>query len=424
MHPEEKAALSDAIYNRAVINMKRAYTPEQYEAAAEMFGGIAGYKDAEVLAEECRKTARELLRKAGEERKNRVHDDVRQKMAGKTIPEYREALILLKIVPEWKEAAALAEECNKGIAEITARQEAERLERERQAELARQKAERIAKRKKKIKVTTAVTVSLLVVFAIVWKFVLVPPVYYNKALAWIDTGDIINAYETLIELEDYKDSADIAASIFDEYKKERMKVAEVGGSILFGTYEQDNNPSNGKENVEWLVLEITDGRALVISKDALDCQPYHTEWVGVTWETSALRGWLNNDFLNTAFTADERAKIHTVAVSADKNPGYPTDPGRETQDKVFLLSVTEAGKYFGSNSARQCLPTAYAVANGVRENKKGYCSWWLRSPGFAPRIVTQVLGGGDIFEGGSTALGRRVAVRPVFWVDLDSETGE
>ena len=36
---------------------------------------------------------------------------------------------------------------------------------------------------------------------------------------------------------------------------------KVGDYIKFGAYEQDNNTSNGKEDIEWLVLEVKDGKA-------------------------------------------------------------------------------------------------------------------------------------------------------------------
>ena len=106
-----------------------------------------------------------------------------------------------------------------------------------------------------------------------------------------------------------------------------------------------------------------------------------------------------------------------MSVSADINPGYETDPGNATQDKVFLLSVPEANQYFNSRSARQCLATAYAAANGAEKDKDGNCSWWLRTPGFAPRITTSVLKTGRVFEGGGSALDMRVAVRPVLWIE-------
>ena len=53
------------------------------------------------------------------------------------------------------------------------------------------------------------------------------------------------------------------------------------------------------------------------------------------WETCTLRKWLNSDFLNSVFTEDEKTKINTVLVSADKNPEFNSDPGSDTQDKVF-----------------------------------------------------------------------------------------
>ncbi len=420
MSAGEKKNHFDAIYARAVLSMRRAYTADQYKDAAEMFSGIAGYKDAAELARECRKTAEEALRKAGEERKNRVCDEIRQKMAAGEVSEYENALILLKTVPDWEEAAARAEECRKGIAEITAREEAEKLERERQAEIARQKAERIAKRKKMIRVAFSVTLGLIVTSALVWKYVIGPAIRYNEALALMDSHNIVEAYEALIALDDYKDSADKAASIFSEYKIEKLKVAGAGDYVFFGAYEQDGNTSNGKEEVEWLVLEATDERVLVISKYALDRRTFNEEWQDVTWEMCALREWLNNDFINAAFSAEQQAQIPMVSVSADTNPEYGTEPGNATQDKVFLLSIAEADKYFSSAGARVCEPTDYAVANGARESKSGSCKWWLRTPGYGPRIVTNVLDGGKIFEGGSMALDGRIAVRPALWIERNT----
>jgi hypothetical protein len=77
---------------------------------------------------------------------------------------------------------------------------------------------------------------------------------------------------------------------------------------------------------------------------------------------------LNNDFINSAFSADEKAMIPATMVSADKNSKYSTNPGDATQDQVFLLSITEVNNYFGSNSVRKCKNTDYAVANGAWES--------------------------------------------------------
>ena len=170
---------------------------------------------------------------------------------------------------------------------------------------------------------------------------------YNKAMFMSQNGDYDGAIAVFEELGEYSDSADKAKDI---YKKQHSFDKKVGHYVSFGKYEQDNNTSNGKEKIEWLVLEVKDGKALVISKYALDCKPYNTSSTNVTWETCSLRNWLNNDFINSAFSATEKTMIPSVKVSADKNPDYSTSSGKATQDRLFLLSVKEMNKYLSSNS--------------------------------------------------------------------------
>ena len=112
--------------------------------------------------------------------------------------------------------------------------------------------------------------------------------------------------------------------------------------------------------------------------------------------------------------------IPTVTVSADKNPFYSTNPSNATQDQVFLLSITEANKYFISGSARQCKPTNYAVANGAWERDGGNCWWWLRSPGGSQNYAACVSDGGVVLEFGYFVYYDDRAVRPALWIDLNS----
>ena len=151
--------------------------------------------------------------------------------------------------------------------------------------------------------------------------------------------------------------------------------------VPFGHYDQDNNPSNGKEPIEWLVLEDKGDTLTLISRYALDAKPYHNEWVYITWANCTLRSWLNGTFLNAAFTSAEQGKIQTVRVTAEDNPYWGTEAGSDTYDKVWLLSIREAKNLFSSNAARVCYATATAKANGCGYNSDGSCWWWLRSPG-------------------------------------------
>ena len=64
----------------------------------------------------------------------------------------------------------------------------------------------------------------------------------------------------------------------------------VGSIFIFGTYEQDNDTTNGKEPIEWIILDKRDDGSLVLmSKYALDYKPFHAKEESVTWQKCALR---------------------------------------------------------------------------------------------------------------------------------------
>lgn len=288
------------------------------------------------------------------------------------------------------------------------------MERERKEEEHRIAVEKRKKKAKKVFIAIASVACVCAVFLILLKTVIIPQYKLNKATQLIDSGNYKAAYMLLDGLS-YRDSAEKLKSA----KQALIKNANVGDIVYFGTYELDNDTSNGKENIEWLVLAKENNRILVISDKALDRQPYNSSRTRVTWETCTLRKWLNNDFINAAFYAEERAKIPTITVSADKNPKYDTDPGNATEDKVFLLNITEVNKYFSSDSARQCRPTDYAVANGAYKSNDNVCWWWLRSPGYRQCSATIVYYGGDVNELGYGVSNDGYAVRPAMWITID-----
>lgn len=245
---------------------------------------------------------------------------------------------------------------------------------------------------------------------------------YDTAVALLSTGKYKEACEAFVLLNGHKDSAAKASTILNEHPQVKYAIAKVGSYVIFGAYEQDANTSNGKEDIEWLVLAKENNRMLVISRYALDSKPYNEKYTDVTWETCTLRTWLNKDFLNAAFSSEEQAMIPTVTVSADKNPSYSTNPGKATQDKVFLLSIVEANKYFKTDSARQCKPTAYADAQGAYTNSSGFGWWWLRSPGcsqYSQGLAADVSGNGCVVDIGTGVDFDERVVRPALWIELE-----
>lgn len=244
---------------------------------------------------------------------------------------------------------------------------------------------------------------------------------YDRAIKCIDSGDYESAYILLKDIS-YKDSKEKCADIKTKYNRILMRKAAIGNKITFGTYEQDNDTSNGAEDIEWLVLAKENNKILVISDKALDCRPYNVIHKEITWEQCSLRKWLNDSFLNAAFSEEERALIQSSTVSADKNPQYSTDPGNATTDKVFLLSINEVYKYFSDSNARECTITAYAKAHGVKPVTYGGCAWWLRSPGSNQSFASVY--SGSVYSRGYSVSSFIFSVRPALWIDLDSMKNE
>lgn len=215
--------------------------------------------------------------------------------------------------------------------------------------------------------------------------------------------------------------------------KELSKSIKAGDSVYFGKYEQDGNTKNGKEKIEWQVLDKKDGKALLVSKKVLDAQPYNKEWKGITWEKCTLRKWLNNDFIKEAFNAKESKKIQKSKIKNKDNKEYGTKGGKDTTDKVFLLSIDEANKYYKTDEKRTAEITDYGikriakVLDRTEKDLKKDSEWfgesnnmwyWLRSPGFDQLCAAYVDFVGSVSEDGNFVSLDYLGVRPALWVNL------
>ena len=162
----------------------------------------------------------------------------------------------------------------------------------------------------------------------------------------------------------------------------------------------------------------------------MDAKRYNESFTEVTWETCSLRKWLNEDFYSSAFNAEEQAKIKTVHLVNDNNPSWGTTGGKDTDDKVWLLSINEVCDYFSTEKlysyftddiSRMCAPTKYVVAQGVYQNSSytvdgvGACKWWLRSPGSYSGDAAGVclVVGGNVNANGIPVNDDDFGVRPV-----------
>lgn len=151
------------------------------------------------------------------------------------------------------------------------------------------------------------------------------------------------------------------------------------------------------EPITWRVLDVSADSAFLMANLALDSQDYFysTSWRTIdgkrvyanNYEHSHIRSWLNDTFYTTAFNSYEQARIKTTTVdNSVASTGYSSNQyaGRNTNDKVFLLSYAEAtnANYgLNTNAARQLNSSDYAKSQGVYVASNSYYSrWWLRSP--------------------------------------------
>ena len=218
----------------------------------------------------------------------------------------------------------------------------------------------------------------------------------------------------------------------DDSSQETDSAAEfrkAGSIVTFGRYEQDNKTENGQEEIEWVVLDYDEKgkKTLLLSRYGLDVKPYNEKEEATTWSKCTLRTWLNDSFLNTAFTTEERNAILLTDVDNSSVQGYgawSTSGGDNSQDKVFLLSYAEANKYFGvttgsnDNTQSRVEPTAYAIKQGAYTAGGTAAGWWLRSPGHIQNVAVYVNADGALH--GYSVNAWDVVVRPALWINLES----
>lgn len=396
---------AEKTYQHSVKLMESAVTEKEFLQAADSFEPHIDYKDSKELATECRNKAVEARREA-------IYLTAVHNMKSDDITKLNLAIEFFNKIPDYKDSAEQISVCKSRIEKI-------KNESERKAE---EKLIETKKRKKKVKRTilfVILVLFVLIAFIISLVFIIIPNNKYKVAVKQANDRQIIEAYETFIELNGYKDSDKKASEIYNQYEFEKLKLADVGDKVCFGSYEQDNNFRNGNENIEWIVLEKENESVLLISDKALDCQPYNDTYKNVNWETCSLRKWINDTFYNTAFNTEEQMKIKDTEVLSDE---------KSTVDKVFLLSAYEAKSYFADDEKRKCIPTAYAKAQGafISDSHKSSnggeptCWWWLHTSGENQLEAAFVYGEGLISNNGYDVDYKTGCVRPVICLSLEN----
>ena len=141
----------------------------------------------------------------------------------------------------------------------------------------------------------------------------------------------------------FADKQKILAEYSKNYKRKNIADSRntdsmnsnIGDTVTFGNY--------GGNPIEWVVLDKIDSKVMLFAKyNFMEERAYNTGQNHVPWETSDLRLWLNNEFLNEAFSESEISAIADTNVNNfEETDGYMND----TVDKVYLLSHADFKKY-------------------------------------------------------------------------------
>lgn len=193
------------------------------------------------------------------------------------------------------------------------------------------------------------------------------------------------------------------------------KYVRIGDVIDFGSYPQSEDGSSTP--MKWRVLDVKEGRALVFSERVIDCREYHSEFVGVDWEGSAIRKWLNDFFFERFFTESEKSAVVLSVLKNPGNPKYGSSGSGDTKDRIFCLSFEEVDRYLSEQSSGFRKPTPYALKKGVNETK-GKSWYWLRSPASHSSYASYMRINGKPGYFGHSVATKTGGVCPAMWISI------
>lgn len=222
---------------------------------------------------------------------------------------------------------------------------------------------------------------------------------------------------------------------FYEYNSKKYVAYEIAdkGSALENDYLLNEIVYFEVAPITWQILKTVGDNHILITKDIIECAPYHAAEEQITYAASDIRQLLNNEFYNLAFNSLQKSQIVTSALTNPDNSDYHTEGGADTSDEVYILSVDEAknGAYFAEDQSRKAFGSDFAKAKGLNINPNanlfGLSRWWLRSAGdyyldaelgIDFNNAASVDSGGYLTNIGTRITSESVGIRPVICVPV------
>ena len=185
-------ARKEKIYQDAIQESKHG-TEEKLNRAESLFRSIPGYKDADLMANQCRE-------KAATVHKEQVYQDASVLFDSEN---YYSAAELFDTILDYRDARDRAVECRKKIEKLKVKRKQEESEKAEAARIAEEKRKKLIK---KVAIIGTPSVAALIVFVIVLNSFIIPTSKYNKAIALLDAGEYEQAISAFEDLNGFRDS--------------------------------------------------------------------------------------------------------------------------------------------------------------------------------------------------------------------------
>lgn len=333
----EQARL-EQLYSNAVTAMQAAKTEEDFKAAAAAFQAISEFKNSKHLAARC-------LDQAQNAKKQAIYRAVKQRIAGNTADDYKEALAMLQPIADCPDANKLIHACQQKMEKILAADK------------------KRAKRNKIMAVVILCIVAVVIVGIIVTKAVVLPNIQYNNAMALYNDEKFDEATQAFEKLGNYKDSPEKIKEI-QYHQAEQLYEQNKYGKAAFAFNALGNyKDSSEKASEIW---------AKVTQRETVSAGSEHTVGLKADGTVAAVG---NNRYGQcdvgdwADIVAVSAGVYHTVGLKADGTVvavGFNDNGQCDVEDWTDIVAIS-AGEYH--TVGLKANGTVVAVGN----NRSGQC---------------------------------------------------
>ncbi len=204
--------------------------------------------------------------------------------------------------------------------------------------------------------------------------------------------------------------------------------AQIYGREYIRAGEEGNYTYYLYEPVRWWVLKDDEEQLTLLADKILDCRQYNKSMAAITWDSSDLRTWMNDEFYNTCFNKAEQEYVLDHVTASPYNYCHLYYAGEDCTDKISLMPAFDLANgtyYFKTHNdeadklLRIAVGTEYARSQGLLVDENGGGRWWTCTSATLDNMAVVVIteNGNVLMESGGEYVNKSdVGVRPLITI--------